>query len=113
MNEINARVKAIRDRYDDEMHALSQEVFQQRTYPDGCRVRRVRYNTDGSVYDDITGVVVGSGVFVCDDYPCVQYWVRVETPADYYSHQMCPKFGLEMGKAEDFWEGDERWGRAA
>jgi len=113
--QIRQRWNEIEARAETEKNALKAEVLSARIYPDGCRVRRIRYYEDGSVYDDITGVIVGADVFLYsyrsedEPYPNVQYWVRIETPVDYNTHQQCSQHGLELGKAQDFWQGDKRW----
>ena len=118
--EAKQALQDIKQRAADETKALFQQVLLQRTFPDGCRVRRIRYNEDGTVEDDITGIVVGAGAYqydfttnadgvVTDGYPNIHYLVRVESPDDYHSRQECLEYGLELGKAEDFWQGDERW----
>lgn len=109
------RYKAIVERAQAETNALVAEVFASRQYTDGTTLRRVRYNPDGTLLDEITAVVVGANAYLYGDkdeeYPRVQYWTRVLTPLDYNSRQRCLRFGLELGKAEDFWEGDERWSK--
>jgi hypothetical protein len=105
----------IETRANAEKKALFDEVLATRIYPDGAKVQRVRLNEDGSVFDDITATIVGANVWMYSSapggqpVPTVQYWTRVESPADYHSHQKCSRYGLPMDVAEDFWQGDERW----
>lgn len=119
--EVENRVKEIQDRANAEMQSLFDEVLLERTYPDGCRVRRIRHNDDGTVYDDITGTVVGARIALIgwtaskhgpciDGYPAVHYSVRVDSPSGYNSRQSSQYFPeIPAGKYEDFWQGDQRW----
>lgn len=87
--------------------ALAKRFLGEQLYPNGCRVRRLRMNPDGTVYDEIIGVVIAADMRL--DYPDYHYWVRVVWPTDYRSRQRCKQHGIEMGYAEDFWQADERW----
>lgn len=108
-DEIANRLAAIYEQKVRAVAELKAQLHQQRTYADGAVLSRTRYNEDGSLSDHIIGTVVGSAAFEVDNTINVQYWVRVDSPADYRSHQQCDKYNLPLHTAEDFWQGDERW----
>lgn len=118
--EIQQKARDIAARFQVERDELAKLVYAQREFPDGCHVRRIRYNEDGSVYDDVTGVIVGARVHDYDfqtldnghtigGYPNIYYGVRVISPVDYKSRQSSMVFDVEMDKYEDFWQGNKRW----
>ena len=98
------RIKAAYEQYLLIVAGVRDEIHQSRRFNVGDRVTR----------GNITGVIVGLGTFSISEKPPfekfdTQYWLRVEAPDDFNTHQECEEYGLEAGKAQDFWDLNLKW----